>query len=283
MKSVSAQPSTSKIKIRSRMAAAGIAALALIAAGCSSSNTSSSAGATPVKGGTAVWAEQPAQQPTYIFPYVNSQNISNTNLFNLQYLMYRPLYWFGVGNKPTVNYAVSVANPPTLSGRTVTITLKHYMWSNGTQVTAKNVMFWLNIKVVSPTSLQMTLKHPYSLTWFLYNDLSQVTPMPTAWDRTASGPSNCEAVVKDCTAVYNYLAGQAKNLSGYASSPIWGVVDGPWRLSQFTADGHNIFVPNKAYTGPVKPKLAEFQEVPFTTDAAEYNVLRSSAAGGQKI
>ena len=207
MKSVSAQPGRSRIKIRGRMAAAGIAALALVAAGCSSSTTTSSGAATPVKGGTAVWAEQPAQPPTYIFPYVNSQNISNTNLFNLQYLMYRPLYWFGVGAKPVVNPAISLANQPTLNGRTVTITLKHYMWSDGTQVTAKNVMFWLNmelaeptnygaytgfpanttnIKVVSPTELQMTLSHPYSLTWFLYNDLSQVTPMPTAWDRTAS-------------------------------------------------------------------------------------------------
>jgi peptide/nickel transport system substrate-binding protein len=304
MKSVSAQPSTSKIKIRSRMAAAGLTALALIAAGCSSSTTTSTGAATPVKGGTAVWAEQPAQPPTYIFPYVNSQNISNTNLFNLQYLLYRPLYWFGVGDKPVVNPTVSLANQPAISGRTVTITLKHYMWSDGTQVTAKNVMFWLNmelaepdnygaytgfpanttnLKVVSPTELQMTLKHPYSLTWFLYNDLSQITPMPTAWDRTASGPSNCETVVKDCTAVYNYLAAQAKNVNSYASSPIWGIVDGPWKLSAFNADGHITFVPNKSYSGPVKPKLAEFQEVPFTTDAAQYNVLRAGAAGGQKI
>src|SRR5215472_2370606 len=130
MKPVSAQPGTSKKKIHGRIVAAGIAALALVAAGCSTSTTPSTAGATPVKGGTAVWAEQPAQQPTYIFPYVNSQNISNTNLFDLQYLMYRPLYWFGTGDKPTVNYPVSVANQPTISGRTVTITLKHYMWSN---------------------------------------------------------------------------------------------------------------------------------------------------------
>ena len=142
MKSVSARPFWPKPKVRGRLLAVGIAALALVAAACSSS-TSSGTGTTPVKGGTAVWAEQPAQQPTYIFPYVNSQNISNTNLFNLQYLMYRPLYWFGVGNKPTVNYAVSVANPPTISGRTVTITLKHYLWSTGSPVSAKNVMFWL--------------------------------------------------------------------------------------------------------------------------------------------
>jgi len=294
----------SRSKVRSRVLAAGVAALALVAAACSSSSSTTPTGTAPVKGGTAVWAEQPAQQPTYIFPYVNSANISNTNLFNLQYLMYRPLYWFGVGEKPSVNPTLSVANQPTISGRVVTITLKHYVWSNGTPVTAKNVMFWLNmelaeptnygaytgfpanvsnIKVVSPTSVQMTLDHPYSLQWFLYNDLSQVTPMPTAWDRTSSGPSNCEAVVKDCTAVYNYLAAQAKNLNTYATSPIWGVVDGPWKLSAFNADGHITFVPNKSYAGPVKPKLAAFQEVPFTTDAAEYNVLRATAAGGQKI
>jgi len=304
MKSVSVQSVMSRSKVRSRVLATGVAALALVAAACSSSSSTTPTNTAPVKGGTAVWAEQPAQQPTYIFPYVNSANISNVNLFDLQYLMYRPLYWFGVGDKPVVNPTVSVANQPAISGRVVTITLKHYMWSNGTPVSAKNVMFWLNmelaeptnygaytgfpanvsnIKVVSPTELQMTLNHPYSLTWFLYNDLSQVTPMPTAWDRTASGPSNCEAVIKDCTAVYNYLAGQAKNLSGYATSPIWGIVDGPWKLSQFNADGHITFVPNKAYTGPVQPKLAAFQEVPFTTDAAEYNVLRASAAGGQKI
>jgi peptide/nickel transport system substrate-binding protein len=304
MKSVLAQPRASKRKIRSRMVAAGIAALALVAAGCSSSSTTTTTGTTPVKGGTAVWAEQPSSPPTYIFPYVNSTNISNLNLFDFQYLMYRPLYWFGVGDKPVVNPTVSVANLPTLSGRTVTITLKHYMWSNGTQVTAKNVMFWLNmelavptdygaytgfptnvsnLKVVSPTELQMTLNHPYSLTWFLYNDLSQITPMPTAWDRTASGPSNCEGDVKDCAAVYNYLNDQAKDMTSYVTSPIWSIVDGPWRLSAFNADGHVTFVPNPKYTGPVKPKLAAFEEVPFTTDAAEYNVLRAPAAGAQKI
>jgi len=286
------------------MLAAGLAALALIAAGCSSSSSASSSAGAPAKGGTAVWAEPPASAPTYIFPYMNSQNISNLNLFDFQYLMYRPLYWFGVGDTPKVNALLSVANQPTISGRTVTITLKHYTWSNGTPVTAQNVMFWLNmelaeptnygaytgfpantssIKVVNPTELQMTLKQPYSLQWFLYNDLSQVTPMPTAWDRTASGPGHCETTVKDCTAVYNYLAGQSKDLTSYVASPLWSIVDGPWRLSAFNADGHITFVPNKAYTGPVKPKLAQFQEVPFTTDAAEYNVLRSPSAGGQRI
>jgi len=137
--------------------------------------------------------------------------------------------------------------------------------------------------VVSPTELQFTTNKAYSHTWFTYNDLSQITPMPAAWDKTNSGPSNCATVVKDCAAVYNYLNTQAKNLPGYASSPLWSIVDGPWKLSAFNADGHVTFVPNPKYSGPVKPTLSKFEEVPFTTDAAEYNVLRSSAAGGQKI
>jgi peptide/nickel transport system substrate-binding protein len=75
--------------------------------------------------------------------------------------------------------------------------------------------------------------------------------------------------------VYSYLNGQSKDMSTYVTSPIWGIVDGPWRLSAFNADGHVTFVPNKSYSGPVKPRLAAFEEVPFTSDAAEYNVLQA--------
>ncbi|HTS97731.1 MAG TPA: ABC transporter substrate-binding protein [Streptosporangiaceae bacterium] len=299
MRSVPAHQGRSRPRLYGRLLAVGAAALALVAAGCSSSSSPTSSGTTPVKGGTAVWAEQPSAPPTYIFPYVNSANISNTNLFDFQYLMYRPLYWFGQNGQPVVNNSLSLANQPTVSGNTLTITLKHYMWSNGQPVTATDVMFWLNmelaqpanygaytgfpanmtnIHVVSPTELQMTMTKAYSPTWVVYNDLSQVVPMPAAWDKTASGPSDCATKVSDCTAVYNYLAGQAKDLSTYATSPIWSIVDGPWRLSAFNADGHITFVPNKAYSGPIKPKLAAFQEVPFTTDSAEYDVLRSPSS-----
>jgi peptide/nickel transport system substrate-binding protein len=299
MRSVPAQQCRSRPRLHRRKLAVGVVVLALAAAGCSSSSSPTSSGTTPIKGGTAVWAEPPASTPSYIFPYVDSANISNLNLFDLQYLMYRPLYWFGQNGQPVVNNKLSLANPPSISGRTLTITLKHYMWSNGTQVTAQNVMFWLNmemaepadygaytgfpanmtsIKVVSPTEIQMTMSKSYSPTWVLYNDLSQVVPMPTAWDQTASGPSHCETTVSDCAAVYTYLNKQAEDVTGYATSPIWGIVDGPWRLSAFNADGHIMFVPNKSYSGPVKPKLSAFEEVPFTTDASEYDVLRSPSS-----
>jgi peptide/nickel transport system substrate-binding protein len=282
------------------VALAGVAALActFVAAGCSSSSPTA-VGTTPVSGGTAVMAEPPASTPNYIFPYISSTYDSDLNAFDFQELLYRTLYWFGVGAKPVLNTSLSLANPPTFNGTKVTITLKHYMWSNGTRVTAQDVMFWLNmetalpvdyaaytdfpanvkdITVVSPTELTMVMDKPYNPTWFLYNDLSQITPMPAAWDRTASGPSSCDTTVSDCAAVYNYLNDQAKDLATYATSPLWSVVDGPWKLSAFNADGHVTFVPNKSYSGPVKPKLAAFEEVPFTTDAAEYDVLRSPSS-----
>jgi peptide/nickel transport system substrate-binding protein len=289
------------------MLLAGVAALALAAAGCSNSSSSSGSSAaaagTPIAGGTAVMAEAPENAPSYIFPYMASAVVSNVNLFDFQYLMYRPLYWFGTGDQPSVNASLSLANLPVVTGKTVTITLKPYMWSNGTQVTAQDVVFWLNmelaepdnyfgytgfptnvsnIKVISPTELSMTMNQAYNSNWFLYNELSQITPMPAAWDRTASGPSNCDTTISDCKAVWTYLTGQASHLSDYTTSPLWAIVDGPWRLSQFTAGGYVVMVPNKSYSGPVKPKLAAFEELPFTTDAAEYNVLRSPS-GSNKI
>src|SRR5215469_3576453 len=264
---------------------AGAVALALAAAGCASNGSSAPlTGGTAVSGGTAVFAEPPATVPNYIFPFTSSTYISIININDFQYLMYRPLYWFGNGSQPTLNTSLSLANPPTFSGRNVTITLKHYMWSNGQPVTAQNVIFWLNmelaepsnygaytgfpanvsnIKAVSPTTLTMTMSKNYSPTWFVYNDLSQVTPMPEAWDRTAAGPSQCSTNVKDCAKVYTYLDAQSKALSTYVGSPLWSVVDGPWKLTSFNADGHVTMVP-------------------ITTDAAEYNVLQAPS-GSQKI
>ena len=286
-------------RIRGSIAAVSAAVLVAAATGCASSSSSTAASGAPVTGGTAVLAEPPSTVPNYIWPYTPSADFTDINTDNLQYLMYRPLYWFGLNGQPVVNNSLSVANPPMFNGDKVTITLKHYVWSNGTQVTAQDVMFWLNmeqaepanfggftgfpgnvkdITVVSPTELTMVMDQAYSPTWFQYNDLSQITPMPAAWDRTASGPGSCATTASDCAAVYSYLNAQSKDLSTYATSPIWGVVDGPWKLSAFNADGHVTFVPNKKYSGPVKPKLAAFEEVPFTTDSAEYDVLQSPSS-----
>jgi peptide/nickel transport system substrate-binding protein len=287
------------------LAIAAVCATALAACSSSSSSSSSATGA-PETGGTATFAELPATTPNYIFPFTSSAyiSVSNTDLF--QFLMYRPLYWFGTGIQPTVNTTKSLASLPVWSngGKTVTITLKPYKWSNGQPVSAQNVEFWLNmenavgnvdygaytgfpnLQVTSMTTpsantLVLNLNKAYNQQWFLYNELAQVTPMPEAWDKTASGPSHCSTTVSDCAAVYKYLDAQSRNLSGYVGSPLWSVVDGPWKLTQFNSDGFVAMVPNTSYSGPDKPHLSQFEELPFTTDAAEYDVLRAPSSSSK--
>jgi peptide/nickel transport system substrate-binding protein len=301
-------------RLRFRTAAVcSTAALALtVVAACSSggttSNNAASSGGTKQAGGTATWALLPSQVPNYIFPFASSTYFSTVNFQEFQYLIYRPLYWFGNGASPTLNPSLSLADPPVYDGKTVEITMKGWKWSNGETISAEDLLFWIHmmqavgpadwgayvpggfpgnvsdVKAVSPTELTMTMNKQYNPTWFTYNELSQLTPMPQAWDKTASGPSNCTNDVADCAKVYSYLDGQSKSLSTWASSPIWSIVDGPWKLASFNADGNSSFVPNKAYSGPVKPTLAKFEELPFTTESAEYNVLQAGAAGSsQKI
>jgi peptide/nickel transport system substrate-binding protein len=190
-----------------------------------------------------------------------------------QWLMYRPLYMFGNnGTSVAVNYPISPAQQPVYSdgGKTVTITMKGWKWSNGETVNANDLVFWLNMmkaekanfygyspglapdnissySASAPNTLVMHLNQAYSSIWFTYNQLAELTPMPMAWDVTSlgakAGSGGCTTDTAadkwaKCVAVYNFLAGQAKNASTYASSPIWGVVDGtparrsrPWRRS----------------------------------------------------
>lgn len=296
-----------KLRGRALLAAGGAStALALALAGCGGSSTSG--GGTPVSGGTVNFAEYPTSTPNYIFPFTSSSYFSVANAELFQYLMYRPLVWIGSGNTVAFNSNLSLVDMPQWdsSGKVITLTLKPYKWSNGESVTASDIQFWMNMekadkdnwgdytpgyfpdnvtsyKVLSPTKFQLTTDKPYNHTWFLLNELSQITPMPKAWDRTAKGPSDCTGTVSDCNAVYTYLDSQAKNVSTYASSPIWGVVDGPFKLKNMTSDGHVSMVPNKSYSGTPKPRIAQFNELPFTNEAAEYNVLRSGGSGSQRI
>jgi len=54
-------------------------------------------------------------------------------------------------------------------------------------------------------------------------------------------------------------------------------VDGPWKLSAFSTDGHVTMVPNPAYSGSPKPTLSAVKFVPFTSDSAEYTALKTGS------
>ncbi len=311
---------------------AGLAALLLATAGSGSGATTP----TPGAGGVAYFAEEAQAAPNYIFPFMNVDFYSTTNVAQFQYLMFRPLYWFGTGGQPTLNRSLSLAAPPAYSrGGTVTITLKPYKWSDGESVTSQDVLFWMNmykveklgyagyapgtmpddvkaVRVDGPTRLTFTLTGPVNPSWYTYDELSQITPLPMAWDIAATGQkigsgacakaayasvtvkvaktakgetvTPVSASAKSCAAVYTYLSKAAgfdptnpkapnTALGTYATNPLWQVVDGPWHLTSFSSAGQVTMQPNPSYSGPVKPRLAEFVELPFTSTAAEFDAL----------
>ncbi len=75
--------------------------------------------------------------------------------------------------------------------------------------------------------------------------------------------------------MYKFLDGQGKKSSSWATSPLWQVVDGPFRLQNFTSNGQATLVPNASYSGAQKPKIAKLVELPFTGEAAIYNQEKS--------
>jgi peptide/nickel transport system substrate-binding protein len=300
---------------RRKLAALALAAVtgAGLAACGAGAPAAPASGGPPVQGGTAYFAEQPLTPPTYIFPLVSGQYFTTANTNDLQTLLYLPLYWYGDSGGTSIDYGLSIGDQPVYSdgNRVVTITLKHYVWSDGETVSARDVGFWINLlkankadwasyvpggfpdnvvswTALSPDTVQLRLNASYNPTWFTYNELSQITPLPIAWDRTslaAPAPSPAAANLPDTTpagaqAVYAFLNGQATRLASYGSSPVWSVVDGPWRLTSLTSDGTATFVPDRSYSGPDKPHLAKFVELPFTSAAAEFSVLKAGPASG---
>ena len=268
---------------------------------------------TALRGGTVTWAMAPGPTPDDIFPMAGSGHFSRANISELQQLLYRPLYWFGTAGKPSVDFTKSIGKPPvwTDDDQTVTITLNDYTWSDGELVTARDVVFWMNLLTAEkrnwppyepglfpdnvtgismpdgPTgaTVRLTLTQSFNPAWFLANELSQITPMPMAWDRLAAAgasPSATSVALPDATPpgaakVYAYLTAAARSPGTYASSPLWSVVDGPWKLNQITPGGQVTFVPNPAYDGPDEPYLSKFVEVPYRSGADELTALAAGA------
>jgi peptide/nickel transport system substrate-binding protein len=291
-----------------------VASASLLLAACggrgrsttSNSATPGSASAKAATGGTASFAEVPGDQPNFIFPIdpVAFQTVANSSDF--QALMWRPLVWEGAGSGPGIDRTKSLFSSLRYSSnsKTVMVTLKPYRWSDGRPVTSRDVQFDFNLlkankekwggytpgelpdnitrfKIINSHTFQLQLNQSYSQRWFTNNQLPALLPLPQhAWDKTsASGKvGNYDLSTSGARRVFNFLVGQGKIVSTFATNPLWRVVDGPWRLAGFTSNGKATFVPNKRYSGPDKAHLSRFIELPFTSDTAEFNVLRSGGA-----
>ena len=246
--------------------------------------------------------------PNYIFPLTPGQYYSAANVFQFQYLLYRPLYSFGTDGQVQLNSGLSLADPPVYSngGKSVTVTLKGWKWSDGLPVTARDVQFWQNlvaankaywpayvpgeypdnvltstINPANPLQITFNLDQAYGSYFFTYNELSQITPLPQhVWDKeSAAGPvGNYDQTPAGAKAVYAFLDSQSRSVNTYDTNPLWQVVSGPWRLKSMDTAGNVRMVPNPQYGGPVKPTLKEFDEVPFSQETVEFNRLRSASS-----
>ena len=126
----------------------------------------------------------------------------------------------------------------------------------------------------------MNLKSAVNPSWFTEDILTAVNPLPsTVWAKTsASGsvvpPSGWTPAAM--ASIFKYLTAQSKSVSTYATNPLWQTVDGPYKLTQFNATtGAFTMAPNKTYGGAHVTPMSNFQGVPYTSDAAAFNAIKS--------
>jgi peptide/nickel transport system substrate-binding protein len=257
---------------------------------------------------TITYAEAPGAAPDWIFPYTGYLNFSAANINDFQQLMFRPLYFFGLGDTSAYVPSLSLASTPVLTDtdRTVTIHLKGWKFADGQQVDAQSVMFFLNLYDADPTgygeytpgagipdevasasgsglTVVIHMKARVNPQWFLYNYLSEITPLPNRWDMTSAhtagrcaiGAFGAAATVSSCKAVETYLDKEATTTSSFTSAFWQGGDDGPWKLFRFDAAGDATFEANSSYTGPQKARVRYVKEVAYTSETQEKSDLES--------
>ena len=78
--------------------------------------------------------------------------------------------------------------------------------------------------------------------------------------------------------IFNFLTAQSKSVSTYPTNPLWQTVDGPYKLSAFSgATGAFTLVPNPSYSGPHATPEPDFVGLPFNSNAAEWNALKTGS------
>ncbi len=301
----------SRRRLSRRALALPLIAVFAVAAAVTSSSVATGAprGGGARAGGTVNFALPAGDQPDMILPFFSSEYVGY-QVQDFMYLMYRPLYYFS-GKAFQLTETNSLAYPPDYNATdtAVTIKLKPWYWSDGEKLSPNDIAFfmglvetekanwWAYIPGDFPTNVSSTtyddaadtftfhLKSAVNSTWFTDNQLSVVQPMPLAWDLSGTGKkADCsgEAPKQEataCAAVYKYLEHEASDTSTYASNPLWQVVDGPFRISSYSAGGSTVaLVPNKKYSGPDKAKIGTFRLETFTSDEAEYDVLKSGTS-----
>jgi peptide/nickel transport system substrate-binding protein len=301
------------MRLTRRLAAAG-AALMLGAALAACSGTGSkpaiggaSGSGTPAgakeKGGTVTQAWI-GSAPNDVFPLTPATNTDGYNA-NLETPLWPNLVYDGDGGASTINPQESLYSAMVWSNgdKRITVTLKPWKWSDGTPITSRDFTFAYNllkanyqdwvwyfpglfpadvtsVSAPGPHTVIINLNRSYNPDFYEEDVLSEVPLLPQhAWDKTsATGQvGNYDETTAGAAAVWNFLQKEGADMTTFTTNPLWKVVDGPWTLSSFSSNGDYSYVPNKSYSGPVKPTLSSWVNTAYTTDTAELDALR---AGG---
>ncbi|NUW34519.1 hypothetical protein HTZ77_24215 [Nonomuraea sp. SMC257] len=301
------------MKHRGRLSVALVAAVAVLATGCSGGGgaTRDIAGSytakpaqtgTPKQGGTATVALTPGLSPNYIYPYppaaANGTVIARGQLWRS---LYRPS---GEGDQ-VADAELSLAEPPVYSPdrKTVTITMKDYKWSNGKPVTADDVVFSLALlkaalaeslanwsfytpgqfpdgvsaEATAPDTLTLKLRTAYNPSYLL-SMLTLLYVLPsTEWNIAATGGPHLDyKQPKNARAIYRYLTKESESQATFAGNPLWQVVNGPYRLKSFDpTTGSFSLARNESYSGPGESRLDQIDFKAFTSAAAVLNQFKA--------
>jgi peptide/nickel transport system substrate-binding protein len=167
------------------------------------------------------------------------------------WLLYPNLLW--INRFASIDWSRSLATAVTTTDNTTfTITMRPWHWSDGVPVTANDVAYGFSLikklgpewpgygggglpdivkslTVLSPTQFQVITTHSVNPTWFIYNGISALGPLPEhAWKQ--------------------YTLDQLFQLQSTPS--LYDVVDGPLKLAKFDVGLDAVFVPNPGWEGP---------------------------------
>ena len=290
-----------------RLAALGaVLALGSLLAACGSTSPKVGSGNAVkgqlVRGGVVNIAQPSGATPNDIFPLGPATNANGYNV-NLTMGSWPSLVYVGDGTQSDVNAQESLYSSLTWSNndQQVTIVLKPWKWSDGQPITARDFTFVYNLlkynyndwidytqglfptdvtKVLTPNSrtIVLDLNRSYNPAFYTDDELSYIPLLPQhVMDRTSltSKVSNYDLTKAGADAVWTFLQKQGEEEGTFTSSPLWQVVDGPWKITTFLSDGYYAWTPNKNYSGPDKPILSKVIYTPFTDDDAEMDTLRS--------
>jgi peptide/nickel transport system substrate-binding protein len=290
-----------------RLAALGaVLALGSLLAACGSTSPKVGSGNAVkgqlVRGGVVNIAQPSGATPNDIFPLGPATNANGYNV-NLTMGSWPSLVYVGDGTQSDVNAQESLYSSLTWSNndQQVTIVLKPWKWSDGQPITARDFTFVYNLlkynyndwidytqglfptdvtKVLTPNSrtIVLDLNRSYNPAFYTDDELSYIPLLPQhVMDRTSltGKVSNYDLTKAGADAVWTFLQKQGEEEGTFTSSPLWQVVDGPWKITTFLSDGYYAWTPNKNYSGPDKPILSKVIYTPFTDDDAEMDTLRS--------